>query len=57
MCYGVVKSELNRYARLSSNFNDYITRKNLLSQKLILKNYKAERIERIFNTVNFSEFR
>ena len=55
--YGVVKSELNRYARLSSNFNDYITRKNLLSQKLILKNYKAERIERIFNTVNFSEFR
>ena len=55
--YGVVKSELNRYARLSSKFCDYVSRKNVLLQKLILKNYKSERIENIFNTVTFSEFR
>ena len=52
--YGVVKSEISRYARLSSNFDDYISRKNLLLQKLIKKHYKSDRIDNIFNSIKFT---
>ena len=45
--YGVVKSELKRYAMLSSHFSDYIYRKNNLFQKLLIKHYRKDRIELI----------
>ena len=45
--YGVVKSELKRYAKLSSNFSDYKFRKDLLFNKLSSKHYNTDRIENI----------
>ena len=37
--YGVVKSELKRYAKLSSKFFDFNIRRNLLFNKLLQKGY------------------
>ena len=51
--YGVVKSELKRYAKLSSNFSDYILRKDILFKKLIDKHYTIDRIEYIYNSICF----
>ena len=52
-CYGVVKSELNRYAKLSSKFSDFIARKTILFDKLIGKNYLVERLDKIFRSIHF----
>ena len=51
--YGVVKSELRRYALLSSNFSDYIYRKRLLIEKLRKKHYDADRLASISRSVRF----
>ena len=51
--YGVVKSELKRYAKLSSNFSDYILRKDILFRKVLEKNYNSNKIELISHTVSF----
>ena len=52
-CYWVVKSELNRYAKLSSKFSDFIARKTILFDKLIGKNYLVERLDKIFRSIHF----
>ena len=52
-CYGVVKSELKRYIKLSSNFSDYINRKNILLDKLLTKGYSSSRFESIFHSLDF----
>ena len=53
-CYGVVKSELNRYAKLSSKFSDFVDRKILLFEKLMNKGYLQSKLNNIFNSINFS---
>ena len=52
-CYGVVKSELKRYIKLSSNFSDYIDRKNILLDKLLAKGYSSSRFDSIFHSLDF----
>ena len=51
--YGVVKSELKRYAKLSSHFSDFIERKRLLMEKLGKKHYAANRLASISRSVRF----
>ena len=46
--YGVVKSELKRYSKLSSNYLDYIQRKTVLFDKLCSKGYNRLKLDRIF---------
>ena len=52
-CYGVVKSELKRYAKLSSKFSEFIERKNILFHKLADKGYLIDKLKSIFNTIKF----
>ena len=49
--YGVVKSQLKRYAKLSSNFLDYKLRKDILFEKLSKKHYNTDRCEHIFRSI------
>ncbi len=51
--YGVVKSELKRYSRLSSKFSDFLNRKKLLFDKVLTKGYVVDRLNQIYNLVNF----
>ena len=51
--YGVVKSELKRYSRLSSNFSDFVNRKELLFDKVLTKGYALDRLNQIYNLVKF----
>ena len=51
--YGVVKSELKRYAKLSSNFSDFKARKDVLFQKLSDKHYSTDRIESIYRSISY----
>ena len=53
-CYGVVKSELNRYSKLSSDFSSFSNRKETLFQKLANKNYNANKIKKISELVTFN---
>ena len=50
--YGVVKSELKRYAKLSSKFFDFNIRRNLLFNKLLQKGYIMNKILQISNSIN-----
>ena len=50
--YGVVKSELKRYAKLSSNFSDYIYRKDNLIKKLLNKHYIESKIDMIVRSIH-----
>jgi len=52
-CYGVVKSELKRFAKLSSKFSEFVKRKNILFEKLINKSYSEIKLNRIFNSISF----
>ena len=52
--YGVVKSELNRYAKLSSNFSAFDYRKRVLTQKLSEKGYDPRRLASIASSVRFT---
>ena len=52
-CYGVVRSELKRYAKLSSNFSDYWSRKKLLFSKLMDKGYIHDKLNKIYNSIKF----
>ena len=49
--YGVVKSELKRYAKLSSNFSDFIARKCVLFDKLVVKGYTREKLDKIYHDI------
>ena len=51
--YGVVKSELKRYAKLSSHFSDFNSRKHILMEKLASKHYDADRLARVGRSVSF----
>ena len=51
--YGVVKSELNRYAKLSSNFSDFAHRRHVLIQKLLGKGYEQSKLAAITRSVRF----
>ena len=53
-CYGVVKSELKRYAKLSSKFSDFISRKNILFDKLLSKGYTHNKLKTIFYSIRFN---
>ena len=50
--YGVVKSELKRYAKLSSKFSDFIVRKDLLFSKLIDTGYMMNKINHIYQSLD-----
>ena len=52
-CYGVVKSELKRFAKLSSKFSEFVSRKNILFRKLIDKGYIKRKLDSIFHSVSF----
>ena len=47
--YGVVKSELKRYATLSSKFLDFTCRKDMLFEKLVEKGYDNKKLLDIVN--------
>ena len=49
--YGVAKSELKRYSRLSSKFSDFLNRKKLLFDKVLSKGYVLDRLNQIYNSV------
>ena len=49
--YGVVKSELKRYAKLSSKFSDFNIRKVLLFNKVLQKGYLLDKIGQIYNSI------
>ena len=51
--YGVVKSELLRYSKLSSKFSDYYIRKKLLFEKVLNKGYILHKIDQIYNSIKF----
>ena len=51
--YGVVKSELKRYSKLSSKFSDYYDRKKLLFEKVSNKGYLLHKIDQIYNSIKF----
>ena len=53
-CHGVVKSELKRYATLSSNISDYILRKDTLFNKLLRKGYCGNKLNQLFNSIKFN---
>ena len=50
--YGVVKSELKRHAKLSSNFSDYIFRRDNLIKKLLDKHYNKSKIDLIVRSMH-----
>jgi hypothetical protein len=52
-CYGVVKSELKRFAKLSSKFSEFVKRKNILFGKLMDKGYLERKLESIFRSISF----
>ena len=52
--YGVVKSELKRYSRLSSKFSDFLKRKVVLFDKVLTKGYSIEKLDKIYNLVSFN---
>ena len=51
--YGVVKSELKRYAKLSSKISDFNIRKDLLFDKVLRKGYLLDKITQIYNSIHF----
>ena len=51
--YGVVKTELKRYSRLSSKFSDFLIRKKLLFDKVLKKSYDLYKLNNISNLVKF----
>ena len=53
-CYGVVKSELMRYSKLSSTIFDSNNRKDALFGKLVAKKYSLSKISRIADSIGFS---
>ena len=46
-------TELKRYSRLSSNFSDFVNRKELLFDKVLTKGYALDRLNQIYNLVKF----
>ena len=52
-CYGVVKSELKRFAKLSSKFSEFVKRKNILFRKLMDKGYLERKLDSIFHSISF----
>ena len=53
-CYGVVKSELMRYSKLSSTIFDFNNRKDALFGKLVAKKYSLSKISRIADSIGSS---
>ena len=51
--YGVVRSELKRYAKLSSNFSDFVFRRDMLMEKLKNKHYDADRLATVAKSVRY----
>ena len=51
--YGVVKSELKRYAKLSSDFLYFKDRKDIFFKKLLDKHYDFDKIKGIERTIMF----
>ena len=52
--HGVVKSELQRYSKLSSKFCYYLDRKKVLFCKVLKKGYSLLKIEQIFDSIKFN---
>ena len=53
-CYGVVKSELNRYCKLSSKFSEFMIRKENLFEKLTKKGYSRAKLDSIFTSLRIN---
>ena len=52
-CYGVVKSELKRYCKLSSKFSDFYKRQTKFFDKLLKKGYEKNKLDSILANIRF----
>ena len=52
---GFIKGEVLRYARLCSNVNDFIEKRDLFTQKLIARSYKHDEISSAIKGINHEE--
>ena len=54
--YGVHISELIRFARASSNFDDFNTRNKILTAKLLKQGYRYHKLHKAFIKISWQHF-
>ena len=55
MFVGIIKGELTRFVRTSTNLSDYIKRASLFKEKLLLRGYGESEFEYAFSQVNHGD--
>ena len=52
---GFIKGEVLRYARLSNNENDFVTKRDNFKEKLLARNYTGQEFDRAIKGVSYKE--